>query len=450
MDNDLTPHANRVDLALPEHRGAEVLVVGLGFAGLTFSCLLADSGLPTIGCDVNPDVVRCLAGGRPHLHETGVDTILARELGGRLQVTTEVPCPLPPVVVVCVSTDFDRGERRVNLAPLRSAVEAVARHLTPETLTIVRSTVPVGTTRELVAPLLRAKTARPLLAFCPERTIQGQAMRELRQLPQIVGALDQASLARAEAFFRGLRISTVPVSSLEAAELAKLVNNAHTDLIYGFGNEVALISEALRLDADEVIRAANLDYPRPDLSRPGFVGGGCLSKDPYLLIESCRAAGTFPAMVAAARQLNETVPVHAGRRVLRQLEELGRPAPDRRVLLAGLAYKGQPETDDLRGSPVYPVLEVLRGQAGALLGHDPLVAPDRIAALGLEPVALEDGLRGADAVLFLNNHPVYRDLDVARLPALLRRPAVVFDAWGLFRERASALEEISYLVLGRG
>jgi UDP-N-acetyl-D-mannosaminuronic acid dehydrogenase len=450
VETDRTLPPGRTNLPPPGVAGAEALVVGLGFAGLTFACLLADAGVTTVGCDVNPEVVRSLGGGRPHLHEAGVGAILAREVGHHLHVGTEVPCPVPAVAVVAVSTNYDHAAGRADLGPLRAAVGAIARHLTPDTLTVIRSTVPVGTTRQVVLPLLRAATARPLVAFCPERTIQGQAMRELRQLPQIVGAIDPASLARAEALFHRLGVRTIAVSSPEAAELTKLINNAHTDLIYGFGNEVALIAEALRLDADEVIRAANLDYPRPDLSRPGFVGGGCLSKDPYLLIESCRAGGAFPAMVAAARQRNESMPVHVGRRVLGALEQQGRPAPERRVLIAGLAYKGQPETDDLRGAPVDPLVEALRGHAGALLGHDPLVAAPRIAALGLTPVGLEEGLRGADAALFLNNHPAYRELDAARLPALMRPAAVVFDAWGLFREQASALGELHYLVLGRG
>src|SRR5205814_3816396 len=110
------------------------------------------------------------------------------------------------------------------------------------------------------------------------------------------------------ALFARVTPHVVRVSSLEAAELVKLVNNCHTDLIYSFGNEVALLAERAGLDPLEVIRAANVDYPRPDLSRPGYVGGGCLSKDPYLLLDSAR--GRQPFLVGRARQLNEYLPVH--------------------------------------------------------------------------------------------------------------------------------------------
>ena len=144
--------------------------------------------------------------------------------------------------------------------------------------------------------------------MAPERTIQGQALRELVELPQVVGGLDAASTDTVAGVFAELARRVVPVSSLEAAEMVKLANNCHTDLIYAFGNEIALIAERHGLDPLEVIRAANLDYPRPDLAKPGYVGGGCLSKDPYIMISS--AGDREPFLVGRARELNEFLPGH--------------------------------------------------------------------------------------------------------------------------------------------
>src|SRR5439155_1107114 len=163
--------------------------------------------------------------------------------------------------------------------------------------------------------------------------------------------------------------------SLEAAEAVKLVNNCHTDLIYSFGNEVAPFAERLTLDPLELIRAANVDYPRPDLARPGFVGGGCLSKDPYILIASSIAAGYEPWLVARARGLNEYLPLHVARRFVELIRETRGAVAGGRVLLLGFAYKGWPPTDDMRGAAVLPILDVLRTEGLALHGHDFLVAP---------------------------------------------------------------------------
>src|SRR5205807_1526903 len=117
------------------------------------------------------------------------------------------------------------------------------------------------------------------LAFCPERTIEGKAIPEMRSLPQIVGGLDDESADRAEALFRLITPKIVRVSSLETAEMIKLINNTYRDLTFAFANEVALIAERMGLSAAEMIRAANVDYPRSNIAQPGFVGGPCLEKD---------------------------------------------------------------------------------------------------------------------------------------------------------------------------
>jgi UDP-N-acetyl-D-mannosaminuronic acid dehydrogenase len=240
--------------------------------------------------------------------------------------------------------------------------------------------------------------------------------------------------------------------SLEAAEMVKLVCNAHTDLLYGYGNEVALMAEALGLDADEIIRAANVDYPRPDLCRPGFVGGSCLTKDPYLLSHSLRNTGYVPEMVQASRRLNERLPGHVARRVLSVLGASHPQLGDCRVLLAGVAYKGRPETDDTRGAPSEVIAAALRDQIAVVLGHDYVVSHERVAALGMKPVDLAEGFAGSDAVLFLTDHPRYLDEDVLKLANSMRKPAVVFDAWGCFKElfADSPLDDVVYMRLGRG
>jgi UDP-N-acetyl-D-mannosaminuronic acid dehydrogenase len=454
--------------ALPDARDgadvrvADVCVVGLGYVGLTLSAALAEAGLAVLGYERQAAVCARLDAGQPHLHEPGVERALCDHLGAGLRFTSELPDRLPPVVVLCVGTPADRGTGQPDLEQIAAAAEAVAARADADTLVVVRSTVPVGTCRGLVLPALRRAWGErhgdlpsdpaggPQLAMCPERTIQGQALEELRRLPQIVGGVDERSAARAAALFGALGVRTVRVSSLEAAETVKLICNAHTDTIYGFGNEVALMAEALGLDALELIRAANLDYPRPDLCRPGYVGGACLTKDPYLLISSTAARGYTPPLIAAARQLNQSLPERSARRVLDRLAALGVRPAGASVFVSGFAYKGVPETDDLRGAPIWPVLAVLRGAVGRLRGHDFVLPPEAVAALGVEPVELAAGFAGADAVLLLNNHPAYRRHDVGLLAATLNRPAVLYDSWGVYRDAAPAIEGVEYLELGRG
>jgi len=232
--------------------------------------------------------------------------------------------------------------------------------------------------------------------------------------------------------------------------MIKLINNAHTDLIYGFGNEVALIAEAIGLDAGELIRSANLDYPRPDLSRPGFVGGSCLIKDPYLLIHSAEAHGYSAPMVSIARQVNEDVPRRVAERVLTALQQQGRALSEAKVLISGIAYKGFPETDDVRGGAAPPIADLLHRRVATVVGHDFVVTRERIAGIGLEAVSLEEGFKDADAALSLNDHAGYRSEHVQRLGASMRTP-IVFDAWGVFQNQLSNPGNgMTYLRLGIG
>jgi UDP-N-acetyl-D-mannosaminuronic acid dehydrogenase len=427
-----------------------VAVVGLGYVGITLAAALASRGFTVIGYDREARVREALAAGRTHLYEPGIEEALAETLGRTFHVRGDLKGAEVDAAVICVSTPVDDVTRQPRLESLRSAARQIADELGPETLVVVRSTVPVGATRSVVLPELTARWGAARLAFCPERTIQGQALRELQELPQVIGGLDDASRAAAAELFEQLTRRVVTVSSLEAAELVKLVNNAHTDLIYSYGNEVALLSERLRLDPLEVIRAANVDYPRPDLSRPGFVGGGCLSKDPYILIESGKAAGYEPWLVGRARGLNEHLPGHVGRRFVDLLRETRGAVAGARVVIFGFAYKGWPPTDDMRGTPVTPIIETLRAEGIVVRGHDYIVRADVIAALGAAACDVKDGFDGADGVLLVTNHPEYARLDLPSLLHTLRRPALVYDCWRVLDEATVRGAGVRYAGIGYG
>ncbi|WP_306204081.1 nucleotide sugar dehydrogenase [Actinoplanes sp. RD1] len=420
-------------------------VVGLGYVGLTLTAALADRGFTVHGADVSPRVIETLGQGRSHIFEPGVEEIFAAHVGSRIHVAAELPRDTVDVAVISVSTPVDEATRRPNLANLAAAARSVAATCRPGTLVVVRSTVPIGTSRAVVLPELRAAWGDDVkLVMAPERTIQGQALRELVELPQVIGGLDDASLRAAVAFFGGLAQTVVEVSSLEAAEMVKLANNCHTDLIYSYGNEIALIAEQHRLDPLEVLRAANAGYPRPDLAKPGYVGGGCLSKDPYIMLDS--AAGYEPFLVGRARALNEFLPVHVAETVVGLLASSGRTRGLRLAVL-GWAYKGWPPTDDMRGTPIADMMPVFSAAGIAVTGHDPMVSDAVIRQYGGEPVSLDKAFADSDAVLVINDHPDYRALSVTALLGT-HRPALIFDSWRILDESAITALGIRYAGLG--
>lgn len=421
-------------------------VVGLGYVGLTLTAALADRGYVVHGADVSPRVIDTLARGRSHIFEPGVAEIFAARTGTGIHVAAELPRDTVEVAVISVSTPVDEVTRRPNLANLAAAARSVAATCSPGTLVVVRSTVPVGTSRRVVLPELRAAWGDDVrLVMAPERTIQGQALRELVELPQVVGGLDEASRRAGVEFFRGLAHTVVEVSDLETAELVKLSNNCHTDLIYAFGNEIALIAEQHGLDPLEVIKAANLGYPRPDVSKPGYVGGGCLSKDPYIMVDS---AGAYrPYLVGRARELNEFLPVHVAETVVRLLGEARGRTRGARLAVLGWAYKGWPPTDDMRGTPIATMMPIFSAAGITVTGHDPMVSDDVIRQYGGEPISLDKAFTDSDAVLVINDHPDYRAISVSEVLGA-DRPALIYDSWRVLDGAAVSAAGVRYAALG--
>jgi UDP-N-acetyl-D-mannosaminuronic acid dehydrogenase len=418
-------------------------IIGMGYVGLTLTAAMARKGFRVYGVDVQPSVVESLSNGKPHIFEPGVTEAFTELIGDTITVAHELPDEPVDAAIICVSTPVDEATHEPYLKNLAAAAEHVVQRCTADTLVVVRSTVPVGTSRSIVLPILLEAWGSARLVMAPERTIQGQALRELVELPQVVGGLDDESLQHGLGLFGGLANQLVPVSNLETAELVKLTNNCHTDVIYSFGNEIAMLTERLGLDPLEVIRATNLDYPRPDIAKPGYVGGGCLSKDPYIMLSSGVRAGHEPRLIGAARRLNEELPVHVAERMAALMQETG----GKTITVLGWAYKGTPPTDDMRGTPVETMMPVFERAGIRVLGHDPLVTPEVIQKYGGEPVDLATGFRAADAVLVITDHPDYRALDIKAALAGTQ-VKVVYDSWRILDAAAVTEQGVRYAGLG--
>jgi UDP-N-acetyl-D-mannosaminuronic acid dehydrogenase len=420
-------------------------VVGMGYVGLTLTAALARAGNTVFGVDVQPAVRESLARGRPLIFEPGVEDVFREMVGSTILIGDELPAKGLDAAVICVSTPIDEATHQPNLANLAAAARDIARWCSPDTLVVVRSTVPVGTSRTMVLPPLLEAWGRARLVMAPERTIQGQALQELVELPQVVGGLDEESLAAGVDVFSELAKQIVPVSTLETAEMVKLSNNCHTDLIYSFGNEIALIAEGHGLDPLEVIRAANVGYPRPDLSKPGYVGGGCLSKDPYIMVNSARRREPF--LIGRVRELNEYLPVHVASTVVEMLREECGSTEGARLAVLGWAYKGWPPTDDMRGTAVASMMPVFAEAGITVLAHDPMVTNEVIRAYGGEPISLDKAFTEADGVLIINDHPDYRGIQP---DAVLSgaKPLFIYDSWRILDEPAVRAAGVRYAGLG--
>jgi len=430
-----------------------ICVLGLGYVGLTLAVAMADAGFQVHGVEVRGEVLDKLARGIPHFHEPGLTEKL-RHVMARGRFTfgrTAEECGHCGVFIITVGTPLGR-DGRVRTDMIEAATRQVAERIHDGDLVILRSTVKLGTTRNVVTPILRATGKRFDIAFCPERTLEGQALIELNQLPQIIGAESLEVAARAAQIFGFLTPTTVKVSTLETAELIKLVDNTYRDVTFAFSNEIARLCDAMEVSALEVARAGKLGYPRTNLPLPGPVGGPCLEKDPHILMEAAREVGVTMDITAAGRRVNESQPVEVASFLERLTHSMqGFPkAPT--ISLMGLAFKGRPATDDLRGTMAKPVFEELRNRFphARWRGFDAVVAPDDIRSFGLEPAgSMTDAVQGANLAVILNNHPVFTSMPLPDLAGRMDRPGVIYDFWNNFNSREVDLPEgTAYVALG--
>jgi UDP-N-acetyl-D-mannosaminuronic acid dehydrogenase len=410
-----------------------VCIIGVGYVGLTLAVTLAEKGFNVHAIESNDSTFTSLSNGIPHFHEKGIGPALKKHLGKNLFVHKEIPNMNMSVFVICVGTPLDPLTKKPIMKYIVSATQEVSRKLSNESLVILRSTVPVGATREVVKPLLEKSGKIFYLSFCPERTVEGKALIELKELPQIVGGMDLKSVDISSDLFRKITPTIVEVTSLEAAEMIKLIDNSYRDVIFAYANEIALISEAFKLDALELIKAASVSSPRTYVPLPGLVGGSCLEKDPHILFEVSKGKGYTPHLIKDSRNINEMLPGHIVKKILYYLERKKIAIPSAKIFISGFAFKGRPETDDIRGSLTLNILTELK-KAGAknICGHDFIVSKENIEALGIPFSPINEGFRGADCVIIATNHLRYDSLEPSEFAPLMKKGAIMVDIWRVF------------------
>lgn len=426
-----------------------VCIVGLGYVGLTLAVVMSEAGFRVYGVERDAAISARISEGRPHFMENGLTARLQRQVAsGRLTASTEWPGPDGvSVYIVTVGTPLDTASR-VDLSSIDAVADTLAGRIKPSDMIILRSTVKVGLTREFVKARLE-RSGHPFdIAFCPERTVEGRALEELRSLPQIVGGDRPEATNRAAQLFSFLTPTVVRVDSLEAAEMIKLVNNTQRDLLFAFANEVALICEDVGVSAKEVITAGNMGYSRSMLPLPGPVGGPCLSKDPYILAESTSAPRSLAQLSLLSRKINENLPQAVIERLRTQIAD-ERVA---RIAIFGLAFKGRPETSDLRGTLATQLIADLRSQfsRAVIVGFDPAVEADEMGVLGIDFAGTAgEAALGADIIVFQNNNAKFQSVDFWSLSLEMSAGGLIYDMWNQFdSESVYCQNNVRYLALG--
>jgi UDP-N-acetyl-D-mannosaminuronic acid dehydrogenase len=406
-------------------------VIGLGYVGIPLSALLASRGYDVVGIDLLEDRVTQINRGELPLKgdEPGLSDMLSRAVKrGRLRATTRYDsCRDRTVIFICVDTPID-ANKRPDYSRLEEALAGIGKNMKRETMVVVESTLAPGTMLGIVARRLEQASGFRLgrdfqLAHCPERVMPGRLLHSITTYDRVIGALDKQTALRAKVIYSRLTKGKLHMTDLTTAEIVKTAENAYRDVQIAFANEVALISEKLGADAYEVRRLVNT-CPLRDMHIPGAgVGGHCLPRDPWLLVQSGKASS--PRLIPTARAVNDSMPFHVVDLAVDALSAAGRSVED--SVIAVMGASSLQDSGDSRNSPSIPVIESLKCAEG-LRVHDPYL--DKIAGVSTLKDA-KKALAGADLAVFMVSHKAYRRFTPATLKKLMRTPIVV-DGRNLF------------------
>lgn len=434
------------------NEGQNVVIVGLGYVGLTLSVVMAERGFRVSGVEIRKDVVDLTNQGILHFFETEMDQRLKAVVADeKLIAYQKIPKDsIARIFIITVGTPLDK-QGVVRLDMIKRGAKEIADSMPDDSLVVMRSTVKVGTTRDVIYPILESSGKMFHLAFCPERTLEGKALEELVKIPQIIGGIDADASLKATQVFQKITSTIINVSNVETAEMTKLVDNTSRDLMFAYSNEISSLCDVVGANMLEVVQSGKTGYPRTNIPIPGLVGGPCLSKDSYILDQSVSTYGIRPNIVMAGRKTNEEQPVYVAN-FLKQLAQKFKWENDIKISLLGLAFKGFPVTDDLRGTMAFPILDALKKvfPDAVYWGFDAVVSRKDTDGMGLTFAdSITQALKNAHLVLILNNHRVFDNFSVSQKTNLMANPGVVYDFWNTMEiDKSNFPEGVYYVATG--
>jgi UDP-N-acetyl-D-glucosamine dehydrogenase len=383
-------------------------VIGLGYVGLPLAISFVEAGLEVEGVDAHPGRVAELSAGRSPIDDIP-DARLSDAIGAGLRVVGTDAARLADadVIFVCVPTPIDQA-KDPDLGPVLSAAELIRRHLRKGQLIVLQSTTFPGTTTGPFRKVLEQSgfiAGRDFdLAFAPERVNPGDPASAARDVPRLVGATTAEATARAAALLQRINNNVVELSSPDAAELAKLLENVYRNVNIALVNQLALLCERMGIDVWEVISAAATKPFGFMKFTPGpGVGGHCIPVDPYYLAWRAREFDFVDRFVELAGDINFAMPRHVVDLVAEGLNDRGKALKGARVGVLGVAFK--PDVRDARNAPAAAILAGLAARGADVSYHDPHVPRFRDTdGVARDSVPFEAILAGSDVVVVVTAH----------------------------------------------
>lgn len=407
-----------------------VAVIGLGYVGLPLVLRCIEADFRVIGLDTDPTKVEALNAGRSYLTHLDTERVAGLPTRDFEASSDHGRATEADVIVLCVPTPLD-AHHNPDLSYLKNSVETIAPHLQRGQMIALESTTYPGTTEEVLAPRIAEAGLVPgrdiSVVFSPEREDPGNEQFETQTIPKIIGGLSDKCLARGKAFYESIIDRVVPMSSVRAAEMTKLLENIHRAVNIGLVNEMKMVADAMDIDIHEVIAAAATKPFGFVPYRPGpGLGGHCIPIDPFYLTWKAREYGVDTRFIELAGQINHAMPGYVVNKIASALNQQAKSVRDSRILVLGLAYKKN--VNDVRETPAAEILAQLAARGARLAYSDPHVPtfkPMRAYQFDLESLELTPALLAEqDCVVLVTDHDAF-DYD-----AILANATLIVDTRG--------------------
>lgn len=395
---------------------ARIGIIGLGYVGLPLAIEFAEAGYNVLGIDKDVNKIKMLNEGNSYIADIDSDVVSTLVEQDRLQVTVDFEQISDlDAISICVPTPL-RKTRDPDMSYVVDAAEEISEHLKTNTLIILESTTYPGTTAEVVLPIMlrngHSVGEDIFLAYSPERIDPANKIYGVRNTPKVIGGITKECVNVAKALYGNVVDSIVKVSSTQAAEMVKLLENTFRAVNIGLINEITIMCDKLGIDVWEVIAAAETKpfgympfYPGPGL------GGHCIPIDPLYLSWKLKSLNFNARFIELADEINTNMPRYVVRKVAESLNEDSKPVRNANVLVLGVAYK--PNVDDIRESPALDIIELLQQQGALVVYHDPHVPEIQFEKFDMTAVNYDSVvLESVDCVIIVTDHSYYDWSDV--------------------------------------
>lgn len=418
-------------------------VIGLGYVGLPLSLTFLRKGFSVIGFDLDRKKVEKITNGQSYIKHIAADDLLSLVEKGQFRATSEfTKLHEPDVIFICVPTPLSKN-REPDLQYIEATAHAIAKTLRPGQLIVLESTTYPGTTVEVLQPILEQGGLKAgvdfALAFSPEREDPGNKTFSTGNIPKVVGGIDPLCTDLAVRIYSAALDQVIPVSSTQAAELTKLLENIFRSVNIALVNELKMLCHRMDIDIFEVIKAAS-SKPfgfMPFFPGPGL-GGHCIPIDPFYLTSKAREYDFPTKFIELAGEVNTSMPYYVVQRTMEALNRQRKSMDGAKILLLGIAYKK--DVDDQRESPSFKLIELFT-EMGAIIQyndpHIPKLNPTRKYSYTYESVPLtKKVLSSCDSVVLATDHSAY-DYDFIRHHAPL-----IIDTRGVYHKLTRGNEKI--------